>query len=34
VHPASILRVRDPQSREAAFGEFVADIRVIKKVMG
>jgi uracil-DNA glycosylase family protein len=34
VHPASILRVRDRQSREAAFGEFVADIRVIKKVMG
>jgi len=33
VHPSSILRARDALSREAAFHDFVKDIRLIKKVI-
>lgn len=33
VHPSSILRARDTATRAAAFDEFVADIRLIKKVV-
>ncbi len=29
VHPSSILRARDPESREIMFAEFVSDLRVV-----
>jgi hypothetical protein len=31
VHPSSILRATDDQSREAAMSSFVADLRVAAK---
>jgi len=33
VHPASILRAADDAERERAFGEFVADLRTLKRLL-
>ncbi len=34
VHPSSILRATDEDSRQAAFGQFVADLRVAAEALG
>lgn len=33
VHPSSILRAPDPESREAAYAQFVKDLKVIRKLL-